>query len=670
VSWKSVLNAERNEPRLWVDTIWLVESTAPFTVTRTISLRRGVNIVWAQPAAGDGPLQMSRSGHGVGKSAFCQLLRYVLLDSDWADERLREELKNRFSSGGVAARVHVLGEAWTVYFPYVPQQTRRALRDSEPDDLFSREAANDFELYRRAIQERLIESLPVKHLPADGQTIEWQHILPWCIRDQGGRFTDFFRWRSGRGVHLQLRAQSPPTLVKIILGVLQDTSAHRDEAKRETEVARLKRMIENLRQKPEFLKAHAEGALRKLLGVVSETPFSSRDLLDSETSVEELTQLEMRNLEAEEARLLDRSYQNESQSVSAHARWKESWSGRKWARYHYRQQRATLKQVPAELAQVKAEWQALQPPAGDCRYGGIPFSECSFIQEHTKTPKLASVIKARSLDQQIEEARQLLPQRREDYKLVLHNLLLIRKDRRSLKSERANLLKAAVASRSNRERINEIIEDYRRQRDLLDGKLVDSELTEVEEKQRKAELALGYAQTALRTQEDVLQQRAKQLTATANSLAQAVFDDGEAFARFLPGSDKRLFELGPREAEAFRVLEILIADLACLLDSCRLQSHHPGLLVHDSPREAELSDATFYQLMDVLRDIASEWGSAAPFQYIVTTTHSSMRESLKPLLCVPPLGGNGPDSYLFGKDLTVSRRLAGSGEPSGLGERG
>lgn len=662
MSWQEVLKAERKQPRLWVETVWLLESSIPFTVIRRIPLRRGVNIVWAQPAAGDGPLQMNRSGHGVGKSAFCQLLRYVLLDSDWADERLREELKSRFSGGGIAARVHVLNDAWTVYLPYVPQQTRRALRDVEPEKLFSEGAANDFDLYKRAIQDGLIEDLPVKELPADGQAIEWQHVLPWCIRDQGGRFTDFFRWRSGRGVHLQLRAQSPPTLVKIILGVLQDTGAHRDEAKHEAEIARLKRVIENLKRRPEFLKGNAESALRKLLNAVSVTPFSPRDMLDSERSLEELAQLKVNNLEGEEARLLSRINQNEAQSISGHAQWKASWSSHMWTRYHYRKQRAVLKQVPAVLAQLKAEWQALQPPPGDCRYGGIPFSECSFIQEHTKAPMLTSAAKARTLGQEIDEARKLLPQCREKFKAALLNLLSIRQNRRRLKLERANLLDAIVAAKSDRRRINEVAEDYRHQRDLLDGKVVDSELTKAEEELRKAELALKSAQTALRSQEEVLRKRAKQLTTTANSLAQAVFDDGEAFARFLPGSDRRLFELGPREAEAFRVLEILIADLACLLDSCRLQSHHPGLLVHDSPREAELSDATFYRLMDVLREIAAEWGDAAPFQYIVTTTHGSMRDTLRPLLCMPPLGGDGPDSYLFGKDLTVSRRLALSGK--------
>jgi hypothetical protein len=658
VSWRTVLNAERSDPRLWVETVWLVESTVPYKLTRTISLRRGVNIVWAQPAAGEGPLQMSRSGHGVGKSAFCQLLRYVLLDSDWADERLREELKVRFSGGGVAARVHVRNESWTVYLPYVPQQTRRALRDAEPEALFVEHAQNEFESYRQAIQEGLIEDLPIKQLPVDGQAIAWQHILPWCIRDQGGRFTDFFRWRSGRGVHLQLRAQSPPTLVKIILGVLQDISAHHDEARHAAEIERLKRSAEDLKRESAFLQSHVEEGLRRLLGVLPDTPFTRSDLLDTEQSVEDRVELELRNLAAEETRLLALAERISSQSIALRARWNEGWSGRRWARYYYRKQRATLNQLPAALESVKAEWQALQPPPGDCRYGGIPFAECTFIQEHTRTPKLANLAKARSLAEEIEEARQLLPQYRAQFKAVLQDLLAMRKDQQRLKHERSELLKAAVAVQSRRLCTVEMIDEYRRQRDILEGKAADSELMRIEAQHCEAESALKSAQTALRVQEKAIQQRAKQLTATANQLARAVFDDGEAFARFLPASSKRLFELGPREAEAFRVLEILIADLACLLDSCRLQSHHPGLLVHDSPREAELSDATFYRLMDVLREIAAEWGDKAPFQYIVTTTHGSMRESLRSLLCMPPLGESGPESYLFGMDLTVPRSLA------------
>lgn len=657
MDWKSVLKAERDDPRLWLETVWLVESVLPFAVTREIPLRRGLNIIWAQPAGGDGPLEMSRSGHGVGKSAFCQLLRYALLDSDWADERLREELKSRFPSGGVAARVHLLGETWVVYLPYVHQQTRRALRNVGLNELFAENAANEFDLYRQALQGSLVKDLPVKQLPADGQTIEWQHILPWCIRDQGGRFTDFFRWRSGRGVHLQLRAQSPPTLVKIILGVLQDVSAHRDEARHEAEVARIKRSIEELKRKPEFLKAHAEGALRMLVGTVSKTPFARRDLFDDANSVEDLAQLESNNLQAEEERLLARIGHEDALSIAAQTQWKENWSRHEWPRYHYRKQRATLRQVPAALEQLRKEWQALQPPLGDCLYGKTPYAKCEHILELKKTSQIVSAAKARTLDQELEEARQLLPQCRDQYRSALIELLSIRRAKHRLNKERAKLFSATIAAQSKRSRIDEIMSEYRRQRDLLDGKALDSELADAESKHRKADSALKSAQTKLRSQEEAIRQRASHLTATANSLAQAVFEDGEAFARFLPDSDKRLFELGPREAEAFRVLEILIADLACLLDSCRLQSHHPGLLVHDSPREAELSDTTFYRLMDVIAEIAAEWGDAAPFQYIVTTTHGSMRDSLHPLLRMPPLGGDGPESYLFGKDLTISRRL-------------
>jgi hypothetical protein len=55
--------------------------------------------------------------------------------------------------------------------------------------------------------------------------------------------------------------------------------------------------------------------------------------------------------------------------------------------------------------------------------------------------------------------------------------------------------------------------------------------------------------------------------------------------------------------------------------------------------------------------VATEWGDAAPFQYVATTTHADMRESLRSLLCIPSLGSDGPGSYLFGKDLTVIQRL-------------
>jgi hypothetical protein len=41
--------------------------------------------------------------------------------------------------------------------------------------------------------------------------------------------------------------------------------------------------------------------------------------------------------------------------------------------------------------------------------------------------------------------------------------------------------------------------------------------------------------------------------------------------------------------EAYETLAVLLADLALLFESNAVHAHHPGILLHDSPREADLN---------------------------------------------------------------------------------
>src|SRR5690606_28043155 len=75
------------------------------------------------------------------------------------------------------------------------------------------------------------------------------------------------------------------------------------------------------------------------------------------------------------------------------------------------------------------------------------------------------------------------------------------------------------------------------------------------------------------------------------------------------------FQMGPMHSTTFKVLEILAGDIACLLDSTSVDSFHPGFLLHDSPREAEMSETILWSLLGHVASSESD-----TFQYIVTTS--------------------------------------------------
>src|SRR5690606_20981653 len=64
-------------------------------------------------------------------------------------------------------------------------------------------------------------------------------------------------------------------------------------------------------------------------------------------------------------------------------------------------------------------------------------------------------------------------------------------------------------------------------------------------------------------------------------------------ARFVAGHEVRPFEVA-RGGEAYQVLEVLLGDIVCLLDAAiSEESCHPGFLVHDCPREADMSERLY-----------------------------------------------------------------------------
>ena len=79
--------------------------------------------------------------------------------------------------------------------------------------------------------------------------------------------------------------------------------------------------------------------------------------------------------------------------------------------------------------------------------------------------------------------------------------------------------------------------------------------------------------------------------------------------------------------EAYETLAILLADVALLFESNADHVHHPGILLHDSPREADLNLRIYQKLLDVadaMREAGENGG--VPYQYIVTTTTSPSQQ--------------------------------------------
>lgn len=110
-------------PSLWVKELRIYSefSLGENNLLRTITLRPGLNILWAKPrqrSQGNTQRATGVSGHATGKTTFCRFLRYILGETAFGTEEQRTRLRDKFPQGCVVAEVHIDGEPWLIRRPF------------------------------------------------------------------------------------------------------------------------------------------------------------------------------------------------------------------------------------------------------------------------------------------------------------------------------------------------------------------------------------------------------------------------------------------------------------------------------------------------------------------------------------------------------------------------
>ena len=597
-------------PRLWVETLWLLESLTAAQPLREIPLQRGLNLIVSPPGTGS-------SGHGVGKTAFCQFLRFVLDDPLWSDgSTLRDELlrSRELKEGAAAARVHVGGETWTVLKPWQHQKLYRASRTADWRQLAANDVENEYAAYQAALRLHLVEILPVQKLPGSEQSIEWHQILAWCSRDQNARYQNYYQWRAD-GAGFSLPAKSPAALMQIVLGLLPDGTTLRELDGTAKKLEQHKSALQALREEPVRLLKHVRRQLIRRLNVSANTPFRQDGLLEHPN----LIGIAVQRHEAFQQELL--AIDAERQELGAQRQvWMEKRTplkaGIDMLTNRIQQDEAFAAGDLQEVERLQNEASSLQQLLPTrCDAGSRLLKECDHVMERVNQTQI--------------DRRQRITQHQRSKETLEHELLPLRRRLAELEAEAAPMneqLKAidqrdaALTTRhaqslSADQLLSDAIEDYELYEDIATGKSTSPEIGKLERQLESTQHRHGQLQIQLVKERDAVAGRRQVISATMQSVAKSLpsFHWG-----VLSDDDKyrnRPFQMGPRHSTTFKVLEILAGDIACLMDSTSPESFHPGFLLHDSPREAEMSESMLWAL---LGHVAS--GESDAFQYIVTTS--------------------------------------------------
>ena len=650
-TWLKACEPVRAQPRLWLETMWLVESREPLAFTRTIDLHSGLNIVWAKESAANEGSGLTTAGHGVGKTSLCLLLRYVLGDDAPAIATLRSKAAGGFPKGGVAAKVHVDGAVWLVFRPYGAYSQHMAAQCDALNQLLQGTTANDFDGYSYALEQFSIGRLAARSLPGTNQPLEWRHLLAWCIREQRTRFDGFYHWREGEGLGFKRSRRDPPLLVGSVLGLvdLELDRLLRDIETKQKQVEQCKERIPELERAPTFALDHADRQLRLRVKSVEDEPVFMTMVGES---VESRVHAALQAAELEECRLERDVEQAEDVLAEEQLRLHDLNKARELAELEMGIAKSLVDANQADFERLTNERDRLEGLKGRCDHGNVEFNACQHIQERKSAVNMTWYRDGRQAESTAPELAERLEARKREFdgaaKATSEQAQRISEKKAELRRLRVRVATSETSRASLKQSWNELQMQHKQRAQGGDT----AELVEERKRLQEFEAALNAlraAEVSRRSQQSSRVDAIKALTAAVSTRLLGT----AGHARFVPGHEVRPFEVA-RGGEAYQVLEVLLGDIVCLLDSAISdESNHPGFLVHDCPREADMSERLYREFFLAAVEAAEQLGKdgAVPFQFIVTTTSAPPLELQGGGTVVLELKPGVDESLLFRKEL-------------------
>ena len=668
-------SAARTEPAVWIREVMFLKEFNADGVLRRIKLHRGLNVLWAKPSDKDSALfeDGGTPGHAAGKTTFCRLLRWILGEGNFGDDNLRKAVRGKLSKGGVAAEVVVNGAPWLVWREFRTSGRSYSCPGKHLDDLFQPDLHKaPFMDYLAAIAEVVPPTARTITLPASKQAIAWEHVLPWLCRDQECRFSTVLEWRepASESESPSVPAADRAVIARAVLETLAEgeeklanehallRGTHRRESERLpllTHQAKtdIQRLTDALRQESaasdvemqhriaEFERALVADGVELTLAAIIQAYTHKKEALDKQRKKplvnEELTEAQSKLKKATEARRAAEVSLDEDKRLLEF-------------------DRLTLKKLQGELQKDEEErWYALK---------SAPKGRCNVLLEIAKAEH-CPLAKGRNIDFATEKELMTEKEQIEKYE---HTISAMAEDLTLRENAVAALKTTELAAHAvfmqalvtNNESLwDDADKEHSYQTILTLARTAEKSQTEAGELPD----AISGLDKKLNTSQQALQElRQSQKQAQTNFKAwlewvvQAVLGNTatvsiEQRVDFMRVTINRS---GERNSAAMRTVGVLAFDLAAMLCSCEGQGWHPRLIIHDSPREADLAPDLYRKFFRLaVEEIEAAYGNAEPaFQYIITTTEPPPAQCQQPQWLLDPiLDASVPTGRLFGIDL-------------------
>jgi hypothetical protein len=646
--------AESQAPKFWIRRIQVLRElrSEPDALIRNVTLRRGLNIIWAPPDASRKAelFESGVAGHTAGKSTFCRLVRFALGEATFGTEVARKRIRNTFSSGWVVAEIVVLDEPWVVARPLGIGAHSFCLRNSGIEELFGEAERLDYKIFRQRLEEVATSALGQTRFPT-GEELEWDHLLPWLTRDQECRFSNFLSWRDSSS-----ESESPATsvaerqfIVRIFLGILSTAEIEEQQAN-----AKLVAEKQRYADSEPLLSHHAQrehARVQRLLGVSLPPP--SSDLFGSE--VEQELKQRKASVDTQMAALSERDPRTSLQSELEQAISQETRHEIELRQIEERLvlERTTLEQLRARAAgeTQTALLSTLPPPVGYCR---VPLStardlDCPLafsapLQLNAKAVERSAADEIQHFSQLVQSLEQQAAESKNAHSHALGATKLARRKLMEAATNHDEALSRLLTERARLAQIESLADDAR-------TAWVKAEDAATNRKNTEAAIEESYdRQEALRKQS---RQALQHLSEAFAFVVQALLGKDVDARVDTAGRSLSLVveQRGERDSAAFATAKLLAFDLAALICGIEGVGHHPRFLLHDGPREADLSPDVYERLFLFARALEEATAPEPSFQYFITTTTAPPEEMRGEPWVVLELSGASPDSRLLRSDL-------------------
>jgi hypothetical protein len=625
-------------PRLWVKRLVIYQSLKPPLVIRDIELHRGFNLIVGRQSEAEqlknNPMAMA--GHSVGKTGFCRLLRYCLGEERFATKTAEKRIRAALPSSWVGAEVVLDGTTWAVLRPLGQQDAHASvLENATLNELLEEsEKLSSFSAFTRELA--TLVPPDVRH---PDMSYKWEHLLAWLTRDQECRLRKFEVWRdpdSESGTSGFRKSKGHP--IQLVRGLLNLIVP--EESEWGQTVSELKEQRKQVEEKEKEAKFQAEfdynNAKRHISEFIGDFPDTRNDSI-YQLEGPQMKAEECRKKLIEQRRILDEKYEQNKNDLFKEKHYVTNALDEK------NQIEAIVKSTPIqendtnnifENNSKKRQLDLINSDIAEgrkCIYTLAPLTKCNYISERIPILRKAlEILNLNSVRRNIELLKINAKNRKIIEELVLElgeierNLAIAQERLAYHANEELEIARNIRQLNKHIDALTKATEDFRHAERLCMGNISGTELHDYNTQIENLTSELLDAIDQLKFYQDQSAKNDAGLQKIFNELVKKVLkaDYTGEIDTSADNFSPQVCQRGAISGAAIESLSFVLLDIAAMLAASEGIGRHPGFLVHDSPREADLDIYPYHSLFTELAKISDDAGGEerAPFQYIITTT--------------------------------------------------